>query len=300
MIVYLDQNKWIQIARVVHGKDRDQSVSVLTAMAEAGTLQLPLSAMHYIETARTSNEGRRERLGTVMWRLSRGQTLLSQREIVIYESEVALSQVFPSIRPRKLALLGIGASHAFGIDYSSHLPPAVRLRFERTLVTGECFNGRRPPHFSSEQHRLAFQKHLSDFRAILEQDLPQERWTDALRAMSLVEVLEPLYQAAALHGISTELLEGLGTERLTRLVDAMPSRQVDIHLHLQVLKNKQYLPKKHDLEDWGALGIAAAYCDAVVCEKHFRDLIARDGFQTKATVLRDLSELLPLVEHTDA
>jgi hypothetical protein len=235
-----------------------------------------------------------------MWRLSRGQTLLSQRDIVIHECEVALSKVFPELHPRRLNLLGSGARHAFGLDYSSKLPAGGDEAFERTLVTGERLFGRRPPRFSSEQHRIAFQKHLSEFRSIFEQDLPPDRWDDALHAISLVEILKPLNQAATLHGIAAQRLQALGAEVLVGLVRAMPSRQVDIHLHRQVLRNREYLPKAHDLENWGALGIAVVYCDAVVCEKHFKDLFGRDRFETKAVVLQELSDLLPLIKHPEA
>ena len=281
MIVYLDENKWIQIARVWHGKDSSPAVSRIAKLAEAGAFQLPLSAAHYIETTRTSNAERRQRLGLVMWQLSRGQTLRSQKSILVHEAEVALSHEFPNVQPKPFELVGTGVTHAFGMEYRAQLPPVARPIIERAILTGESVLGMRPPPFSNEQQRLAFQQHLAGFRGILEKNLTPDRWDDALHAASLVEVLDPIHEAAALHKVSPEMLLALGAQRLTRLVDAMPSRRVDIHLHKQVLKNRAYVPKTHDLEDWGALGVAVVYCDVVVCEKHFKDLVGRDAFRRR-------------------
>ena len=73
-------------------------------------------------------------------------------------------------------------------------------------------------------------------------------------------------------------------------MDAIPTRKLDIHLHRQVLKNDHYKPKESDLEDWAGLGAAACYADAVVCEKHFASLLARDGFTHHARIETNLSE----------
>lgn len=55
-------------------------------------------------------------------------------------------------------------------------------------------------------------------------------------------------------------------------------------MHRQVLKNEQYKPKQSDLEDWGGIGVASCYCDVVVCEKHFANLLQRDGYKPKARI----------------
>lgn len=88
----------------------------------------------------------------------------------------------------------------------------------------------------------------------------------------------------------------LGPEELTALVQDMPSRRTEIHLHRQIIKNPSLKPKDNDLEDWSGLGPATAHCDVVVCEKHFANLLHRDGFRPHARVITDLRELPDVLE----
>lgn len=74
-------------------------------------------------------------------------------------------------------------------------------------------------------------------------------------------------------------------------VESMPSRRVDLQLHRQYLKNPQLRPRVTDLEDWAGLAPAAMYCDLLVCERHFANLVVRDGFRTRARVLTSLEGL---------
>jgi len=78
LIVYLDQNKWIELAKIFHGKDKSERAKSIQkeieASLECGYIY-PLSEVHYMEFARIRNNERRSRLGKVMWEYSKGQTL---------------------------------------------------------------------------------------------------------------------------------------------------------------------------------------------------------------------------------
>ena len=149
MIIYLDQNKWIELARVVHGKDiAAESINLLKEIkstASAGLCTIPLSGIHYMETARISNPGRKERLGQVMWSISKGFTMASFHDVIINELEVALLEYFPQIKVSPLKLIGKGCQHAFGEKFPSALPPDIEDKFERCILTGEPQFGENPP-----------------------------------------------------------------------------------------------------------------------------------------------------------
>ena len=93
-------------------------------------------------------------------------------------------------------------------------------------------------------------------------------------------------------GLNTTHLERLNEERLKQVLDSMPTRRVDLHLHRQVLRNAQYVARVSDLEDWGSLAVASSYCDVVVCEKHMADMLGRDGFVTPARIETSLEQAL--------
>jgi hypothetical protein len=118
----------------------------------------------------------------------------------------------------------------------------------------------------------------------------RENW---LYAMSTVDILNPINDVLRKHSVPFDALGALGEERLKQVIDDMPTRRVDLHLHKQVLKNETYRAKATDLEDWGSLALATSYCDVVVCEKHMADMLKRDRFHTVARVETNLEDIFP-------
>ncbi len=297
MLVYLDQNKWIELARAYYGKDKSQeSQKVLSiikrALAEEKII-LPLSSNHYMETARISNAGRKARLGKVMWRFSRGYTLVSYRNIVINECENALSKFFNNVQKSNFKLVGHGIENAFGEVFKKRFPPAMKNIIEESLLTGELPGELVVPKFDNTKYRKQFAEHLRKL-PIIKQELPPDKWDDAIYAIVMVDIREPLVKVMVRSNIRLTELESLGVTKLRSLIDSMPSRSIDVHLHRQMLKNPSIVPKESDLEDWAGLGVAAQYCDLVICEKHFANLVKRDEFHTKASVETNFSVLKEL------
>lgn len=295
MLVYLDQNKWIELARCIHGKETDPSrrsaADGIVRAAASGEAKFPLSAVHYVELARVSNAARRERLGSVMYDISRGVTLASVRQTIEHEVEVSLSRLFPAVIPRPFALLGRGVRHAFGKLLDSVLDNPLPDRFERSMLAGDTETGLASPSFRDSAHRENFQRHLSELKHIRE-TLPRAQWEDALFAISMVDIVNPLNSVLEHHNLDKSTISTLSRQALKLLMLDMPTRRVDLHLHRQVLRNKNYVSKLNDLEDWAALGTGSAYCDVVVCEKHMADLLSRDNFATHARIATELSQAL--------
>lgn len=315
-VVYLDQNKWIDLAKVYHRKAADPTLRpVLDAALAAsrnGSVAFPLSAVHYIETWKIREPQRRARLGDFMWNLSGGRTIAAgYPEILSHELEAALASRFPKVLPRPFTLVATGVAHAFGTPpvvfpipqvYRPAIPPALaaqwesayQLAFERAAITGEGPNGMTAPPFSTTAHNNRFAQHLKIFPTALAQ-LPAAQREDALYAMLFVDIAEPMNEVLAHHGIRSSEFAALGKEGLTKFLHDLPTCRVDLHLHRQILKNLTLQPRPTDLEDWGGLGPAVASCDVVVCEKHFASLINRDGFRPTARVMADLKQLPDLL-----
>jgi hypothetical protein len=271
---------------MIHGKDttpRAKSiVRAFDAVTTGGHASFPLSALHYIETSRISNEGRKTRLGSTMWKFSKGITIASYTDVVRHELDKALARHFPSIQPRSLELLGYGVAHAFG-EVASRVIPGFEEDLEKTVLVGNAEMGIAPPASRSTRHRENFRQHLSslhDRASTLNQALHE----NFLYAISMVDILEPINEAMQVHSLPGNALELLGEAGLKALVNDMPTRRVDIHLHRQVLRNRRYAPRHTDLEDWAALAVASCYCDVVVCEKHMADMLTRDKFKTRARI----------------
>jgi hypothetical protein len=315
-VVYLDQNKWIDLARAQHGSpDGARFRPTFEFLNDAVTrthVVLPLSAIHYIETARIGGTSKsRVRLGKTMWALSDGHTMAPHSSILDHELDVALARRFPLVGIRPFKLVSKGVAHAFGMDRPAYriprkvrsgLPPRVVSVFERlaqtmmeeSLLTGVGPGGIVMPPYHLDAPSLKFVRHLETLHPRISQ-LPRRQWEDALFALSMVDILDQLNPALYRHGIHVGTFEALGTERWREFMMDLPSRRVDLQLHRQILKNPKLKPKRSDLDDWAGLGPAAAHCDVLVCEKHFADLLLRDGFTPKAQVVTDLRELPTII-----
>ncbi len=292
MIVYLDQNKWIELAKIYNKKIvSPRAVSFLKeieASIDCG-YNYPLSAIHYMEFSRISNPGRKKRLGQVMWKYSQGKTLISSREIIQNEIESSLSQFFPNIKPKKLKLIGSGIANAFG-ELRKDLPFGLNEAAEEAMLTGDENFDIDPISFYSDTHRLKIRSFLESLHEMKHQ-LHKNQWDNWLYAITIKDILEPLNDVMISYGVNNNGFGGFDANQLKLFVETMPTRQLDVHLLRQVLKNPNYKPKDSDLEDWSGLGIAACYCDVVVCEKHFADMLKRDKFKTKARVVTNLYEI---------
>jgi hypothetical protein len=227
-----------------------------------------------------------------MWHFSRGVTLVAYSTIVRHELEKALSMYLPQVVPRAVSVLGTGHAHAFGTPALPGMLAAFADEVERSLLTGNRRLGIQPPAFSGTTQRENFKEHLATLHARFQDVAPEfrENW---LYALSTVDILNPLNDVAARHSVPHSALEALGETRLKQVIDAMPTRRVDMHLHREVLKNRAYVAKASDLEDWGGLAVASCYCDVVVCEKHMASMLRRNGFSTQARIETSLEAALP-------
>src|SRR3990167_5014541 len=234
MLIYLDQNKWIALARMVYGKDKSQLSKTIVdhtlKAVEDGRIIIVLSAIHYMETARISNSDRRKRLGKVMWEYSKGKTLASYKKIVIHELETALTEFFKIKNKTPFQLVGYGVSHAFGEPLNTTFPKFIEEIFEESMLTGERPNGEVMPGFYQTKYCENFKNHLEKLPSIRE-ELPRNKWDDCLYAICTTDIIEPLKGIMLSESISPEQFGALGPENLRKLVDLMPTRQMDLFLH---------------------------------------------------------------------
>ena len=313
-IVYLDQNKWIQLSRVANGLDSSPAIAdALTFMRGARDMKLacfPLSLAHYLETHRAS-PGARRRLAAVMLEISGGVTLAGLRVIVEHELDIALARRFPErVHVRPLQLLGQGVWHATNQQERRYTVPdfvpmdpdkkrafedrANRLMQDALLTGVNPLTGEVVPHVDHSEPSKNFQNHLDGLHERFAGDDPdtQER---AHYATAMVDILGPFNDALALHMILADEIALMGVDELIAMLEEMPTRRVDVHLHRQWFKNKTLRSKPGDLNDWGYVGVAAMYCDVVVTEKFLADMLTRDRFQPRARVITDLADLARVV-----
>lgn len=313
-IVYLDQNKWIELAKAVHGKDPRPLMHALVDFVRTATKHgvcFPLSFAHYIETM-SSSAGSRARLGAFMFEISGGRRITSFASIVRHEIEVALSLEFPGrVTVGPFELLGRGVGHVVEgtprralLDERARamVPPEflpivealAKLDLEQAVLTGRSlFEPDRAIQVPLDRSpELRFVPHLRAVRENWRSESDPEKRDLILYATALRDIMEPVEQVLSASNIQLWEFAALGVEGYKRFLGQQPSRRVLIHLYREISKSPQLPLRETDLNDWIYVAVAAMYCDLVVTEGMLRDLLLRPGLKPRAVVTSDLTDLL--------
>lgn len=166
--VYLDQNKWVDLARADHGVAGSESYrQVLTdirrAVAEQRA-QFPLSTAHYFETYKAGDAARRLRLAQTMQSISGGLRIAPPQAIVPHEITQAFALVFGVDAPDEVVeVFGHRAAHSLaspalgyevpttfnGVDLPEQIQSQVRANVE-PLMELALLSGAAPPNMPAE------------------------------------------------------------------------------------------------------------------------------------------------------
>jgi hypothetical protein len=321
--VYLDQNKWIDLAAASKGLAKGRRfadpLTLLQAMVDRGDVSLPLSAAHYMETHNRRSYRSRRDLAATMVSLSRMQTIAPSSSLLPGELDRALRAMCG--RPqevRELKPFGRGASHAFGFPVAIDPTVAEIVARRPDLVGAERGLARfaevvllagLPPEEEAEIEDYEPFAHLevAERNATEKQKLRELRRTEGwnkgekaervAKTQALFEYLEPVQEALARALIPFDDFIDLGEEQITAFLESVPSLHAALELERLRETASQKPWERQDLNDLGALSVAAVYCDFVVTERLWVDLARRaklgDRFDT--VFISDLAALPPLL-----
>ncbi len=308
--VFLDQNHWIYLARAFYGKakneDHNQICQQLIESVTNGKVRLPLLLLHLTEFSKAENPSRRHRLAEVFSLFSQNWFLAPWSQILPYEIARAIDRTFGINRKRTQPQL-FGQGVIFGSGKSEKIARAINCSmskldsletlaaFPAALLDLLTFNnepGRQRGVYSSrirsERYAQSSEQHRRNFR----DESPLLRWR-AQAAMYTYEHQNLIIEALTDIGKSFENFGNLGPEKLTDFYSIVPT--LDVDLQLITYRDKQWSRKiqPNDLQDIGYLVTTVPYCDVVVVEKFWADLLRRTGLDKKynTTVVSDLSEL---------
>jgi hypothetical protein len=318
--VYLDQNKWIDLGGAHHGRPSGavfaDTARVLEAGRELGELSLPLSAVHYMETAIRRNYESRARLAETMIYFSRLDTIASTEDLIPPEIDRALSEIFGRpANPRPPQPFGRGVQHAFG-----HTEPLYTLPDELAHLVEDRVTFERDA--SEEMERFALigptpeqERQIEDYEprshlpigeryAQAQEDLRKRRqaagWHQGERAERLAsaqaysDYLDQINDRATKAGIDPVAIFESGADQATRFLESVPTMFATSELE-RIRANASVKPwERQDLNDISALSVAAVYCDVVVTERTWVDAARRAGFAERfGTIFLSRLEDLP-------
>lgn len=308
--VYLDQNKWSQLAmaavqpsRITVEDERNAALRLLELAGDDGVI-LPLSSAHLVETTRMHTEKRYE-IGVAMASLSNGWQLRHPMDIVEDEAAKALVQQLgrepmipvpsrpaittePNAWRRKESHFGLGdpplADTQTFFEMINAAASVVTLLIDPEGLT-------RPTDERWVQHHQRVSDQIGNLGGGKEHRRFTARrrfWNDNLRWYS--DAMQRLYGQRDVPMFSNDALENflLSTPALSLLSELFTRRFMD----------SQTKWRRNDLIDMHYLSCGAAYCDYVVGEKHtgsqLRQIQRSQG--KKETVYTSLTDLIAALD----
>jgi hypothetical protein len=266
-----------------------------------------------METYAHASESGRMRLAQVMLELSGEETMVGSTKVLPAEIDTALRARFRRpLRPRTVPVFGRGAAHVYGRaelrppqeipegvpeDFAVRLLPTMDRLWETLALAmpdtpDDTWDGRSIRQTAEEW--AAGENDLAAALAKHARSNPRLR-DQIVTAHEMKDWLQPLTEACVLAGLNPmAVATTLGWEGLERLMLDLPVRGTVLRMRQVYHQNPGRRRTPNDLHDIEAMAAAVVHCDAVVADKHVREVLVRVGAGNRfgTVIMSKLSELV--------
>jgi hypothetical protein len=308
--LYLDQNKWIDLARAHYAKPGGEpfqdALRAVRVRVDSGKLIVPFSFVNAVEAMIPRDAARRERLARFMVELSGNRTILPEVSVCRWEIRDAVGRLFGRVLSRAVRplVVQLGFAHALGLGLLVVGPTAET----ETAVR----------HLHSSEMTIAFLSKVSGERERIEQARAGEAGAvgifegDRTRAASLsleqrrgLEFEGLIFGTGPYRSALVEALQELGLTvqdfraRIHSAQDAMrflaDVPNLDVLLTLRHARDQDLMRpiERNDVRDLDWLSVALPYSNVVVSENYWGHQVRATGLDHKyqTVLLTDLREL---------
>jgi hypothetical protein len=289
--LYLDQNKWIDLARAYYGKQEGEPIrealAAVQAAVDSGKLVVPFSLVNVIETTASKDQTRRNRLAEFLVLLSHGNAVLPFTVTIGWEMTNALRSLLHRGKPIhvRYSLISPGIDHALGRRPRVEAPT---LAMESAIMS----------EILSPRATLDALRRLGDNQEWKEQKDDLENGAVAMferirawatstltpsqqRIYMLAELLTKgqegrAFKAALKNADVTRaefraLFASAGDQ--DRFMERVPALDVHLTLATERDQNPDQQIKRTDMRDLAWLAVALPYGNLVVCEKNWAHFV---------------------------
>jgi hypothetical protein len=290
MIIYLDQNKWIDLAKAIN-KPEEYPIYVKTAnlvleKVKSGDWIFPLSIIHVLETISRADPKSRERLVDIMLEVSNGYSIKSFADV---QKEEFINVFLKICTPEKTTqidaiiknpLVAIGAEE-ISIDLKMDIPLNIKQEF-KSLINDTITNDISIRNIILNRYDKKFVNGLNNDDDISISNMGRDR--DSLlnlpKKSRYINFLFHKFSTLMKHfRIDEEILVGTNLlkksmlddkDKIMKLLEGAPSFYVGTKLTYHLLIDKERPIQKHDNRDINFLSTAIPYCDVVITERTWK------------------------------
>jgi hypothetical protein len=300
LTVYLDQNKWIDLAKAIYRTDanpeaRDNAEKLKHAV-DAGRLRCPVSEIHVMEAYRIGDRDRRLQLASVFAAFSGGWFIAGRQARVGYELDAALATLL-SIpdAPNRPRFDAFAQNFLWAFGDTAHLFTLMSITPERldkisasigpinALLSYVGFNDenvRRTAVVRMKDSNAELTERIRTRRALTKCEAGDMRFR-AYSAQLFLEVQDKIEAALRKIGKSSADLLALPDEKISSLIDLVPCWDIERCLAVQVEQQWARELDGNDTYDIAGLTAGIPYCDVVVTERLWTHVCNSCGIAAK-------------------
>ncbi len=295
-IVYLDQNKWIDLARAVKEpeihRDLYETLVSLAPDLEAGRLVLPLSATNIYETYKIKDPERRHDLAIVQAILSRGLVFRGRHARLEVEVGSFLRSAHGLASPTAdgawfLSGFFLEAFAESGDPRLNGLVPTTLIQAARDSRSAALYSFLVGGHDRTRAKTIAqFSAGTTDLMRRVEArrerdaDQPPTMRSAIYNAITMCQDMDLLRDISRRAGVPCTAITDIGPEIARRLMRETPLYNVERELALR-LEAQQRALAENDFRDMQAYCAAIPYADLVIGERQFINLARQAGLNKR-------------------
>lgn len=297
-LVYLDLNKWIDLAHAEVGNEKGKQYSCALKVAEElvteGRVIFPLSFAHFMEVGKIGNDDQRRTLARLMVRLSQGWFLASAGSLMMTELRRAVELHFQKTNCIRAALVLTRSLRKVFIDpkREARLGELDDSTFQNPMVLEKFIATARVNRTFVDTWQNFAERHES--RRAICWDSTRAARKQAYCAIVTFGIQDRLSLALAEFGLGMDALRDLGPEGCVALLESVPILDVEINLHVERNEHRDRKIASNDDVDLGFLSLAVPHCHTVVTEKFWVAIVRRLKLDQKyrTAIGSDLNEIL--------
>ena len=329
--VYLDQNKWVDLARAATGHQLGARFEDALAMARAGvaagSVSFPLDMYRYWETSKRGNDRSRNDVVDVMRELSRQHTMALPFSVLDQELDLALERRFGRPQhPRQRQVFGVGMRHITEgrlywpeLDLSAlpdggaSVPVGLRAQLKSALAEfiEEGLLRQGPDTFDAVGFDQVASDHgqkFVDFENLVAEEIAKHGLTgeaidQAVRGTDFGDIRPAVVEALGRIGMThDEFMQRITPGELMSFMDDLPTRYVTNVMRSAKHRQTQQQWEPNDFIDILALPVAAVYCEVVITEKQWVHRLRQGKVAQRynTILLNDVADLVDVLVRASA
>lgn len=295
-IVYLDQNKWIALARAAKRPGEnpgiDKLLLLLSQKVQSGELVIPLTSTNIYETYKIGDPERRRGLAFIQAGLSRGRVFRGRYLRLEFEISDLVRRIYglPAVTRSTDWFL----SEVFFEATAEWSDPRLRSMVSEKVID---YIRRQPADClfdyltETQDHvRKAAVTAFSDGSEKLRQQIEERRQRHAgesismrrriLSALLMINEIELILAIAQRSGAPWNNVSEIGSANARRIINEVPTYYVEREIALRIETQSRPI-QENDFRDMQTFCTVLAYADHVIAENQFIDLARQAGLGTK-------------------